>query len=177
MPHSIVFPCQNEEVRSGNYPAHLKLRCFCRFYIWLCNISLSEAEFATFPREYPVYKVLFLWNVVLVVTGGSPFPTPPPTGSPSLFPPGLYLPSFLCCLGRGRWVCICGLCLAPSPLAAVCRDHKLWLSATWPMGLPHPSPSRDPATSEVAVTSLVNRLIQRFIIRKPLFFPKPSLVL
>lgn len=45
------------------------------------------------------------------------------------------------------------------------------------MGLPHPSPSRDPATSEVAVTSLVNRLIHRFIIRKPVFFPKPSLVL
>lgn len=61
MTHFIASQCQNKAVRSGNYPDRLHLGLFCHFYISLSEVSLSEAEYAAFQRQYSAYKVKYFF--------------------------------------------------------------------------------------------------------------------
>lgn len=83
MTHFIASQCQNKAVRSGNYPDHLRLRLFCHFYISLSEVSLSEAEYAAFQRQYSAYKVKYLFpsKIELCIFTGEPlYPFTPQGG-------------------------------------------------------------------------------------------------
>ena len=74
MTHFIASQCQNKAVRSGNYPDHLHLGLFCHFYISLSEVSLSEAEYAAFQRQYSAYKVKYFFpsKIELCIFTGEP---------------------------------------------------------------------------------------------------------
>lgn len=140
MLHFTVFQYQNEAVRSGNYPDHLRLRCF-----WLYKVSLSEAEFATFPREYPAYKVFFFSPLKhsSVFLHENLFAFFLLEESSLLFTLGLSLSFSPRWVERGKWVCMCG---SPPP-----SFHSgIWLPtgnisfdfllAMWQMWRLHPWP-------------------------------------
>lgn len=142
MPYFIVSGCQNEAVRSGNYQDHLSVGCFCHFYIWFCEVGLSEAEYAAFQRQYPAYKVFFSLKYSSIVLQKNLFTHLPLKGSPLLITLDLCLPWFPCCVGRGSWVCTHGLPPLSYSLASSCLQGNSsdFLLDVWHMWQPHPSP-------------------------------------